>query len=80
MTVTIAITIATIGRLMKNFEIIVQSLFDGFRILKLFGVPLIPALQLSLGLRIHYYSWSNLLYSFHDDQISSFQAIFDNPH
>jgi len=34
MTVTIAITIATIGRLMKNLEIIVQSLCDGF-ILKL---------------------------------------------
>src|SRR5258705_663690 len=67
MTVTMAITIATIGRLMKNFEIIVQSLTDGFRILKLFGAPLIPALQLSLELPVHYYYWSNLLCSLNDD-------------
>src|SRR3954452_25314123 len=69
MTVTMAITIATIGRLMKSFEIIVFSSPQARQSL----------VCLCVRLRVYYRSRLDLLCSFHDNELAGFQSIFDNP-
>src|SRR5215510_1346001 len=63
-TVTIAITIATIGRRIKKFEII-------------FPIPHSRSFKRD---RIYHRVRSDFLCAFGDDSLTRFQSVFNNPH
>src|SRR6266498_2331215 len=68
MTVTMAITIATIGRLMRASKSLFRSPLDRRN-----------SVSLCVRLRIYYCPRLDLLCSFYDNGLAGFQSIFDNP-
>src|SRR5580700_6310959 len=70
MTMMIEITMATMGRLMKNFDMRLVFLLRGHR----FGGQFMGCIP-----RVYQRSLANLLDALHDDALSRLQPLLDHP-
>src|SRR6266446_7165499 len=77
-TIRMAITIATMGRLMKNFDMV----SDVWRLGRLVGFvhSCLGQHRRNVGLGSHNTALLRLLSAFYDDPFARLEALFDDPH